>query len=107
VTERLILPQRRGCETFELPWGGLTRGHLVSFGRFSTGRISEVFIGAGRSGEAIEAMARDAAILMSLNFQHEVLVESIAHAITRDSQNNPLSIIGAVADQLLEREKGL
>jgi len=104
MTERNVLQMRRGCETFELGWGGLARGHVVSFGRFITGKISEVFISGGKSGEQVEGIARDGAVLVSLALQHGVPLSTIKHALTRDSQDNPQSIIGAVVDQLYELE---
>ena len=59
-----------------------------------------MFITGGKSGEVIEAMARDAAILFSLCRRFGVPVEVMQHGITRDSQGRPVSIIGTAIDLL-------
>ena len=102
MTERHTLPMRRYCETFELPYGGLTNGHIVNVGRYPDGAVAEVFISGGRSGETVQAMARDSGVILSLALQYGVPLSAIRHAITRDSQNLPQSIIGAVVDRLVE-----
>lgn len=98
---REALPQRRRAETFELDWGGLNLPHTITVGYYNDGRVGEVFIDAGKSGEVVEAIARDGAILLSLAIQHGADIEAIARAITRDSQSKPTSIIGAVIDELV------
>jgi hypothetical protein len=57
------LPQRRYSQTFALEWGGYRSPHFVTCGFYEDGRLGEVFIGAGKSGEQVEAVARDGAIL--------------------------------------------
>jgi hypothetical protein len=106
MTDRQILPPRRAAETFDLPFGGLNRNHAVTVGYYDDGRLGEVFITGGKSGEAVEAVARDGAVLLSLALQYGVPLETVAGAITRDSQNQPSSIIGAVVDRLLVKETG-
>lgn len=98
---RRALPMRRYCETFELPFGGLTKGHVVTVGYYRDGAIGEVFISGGKSGEAVEAIARDGAVLISMALQYGVPLDTIKHALTRDSQDQPQSIIGAVVDRLM------
>src|SRR5262249_48963721 len=50
------------------------------------------------SGEVVEAIARDSAVIVSMALQHGVPIQTIAHAITRDSQGAPQTIVGAVVD---------
>lgn len=100
MTRRLPLPARRRCETFELPYGGLTSPHVVTLGYYDDGRIGEVFINGGKSGFTVEAIARDGAIMTSLALQHGVTIETMHHAITRNSQDEPQSIVGAVVEGL-------
>lgn len=102
MVERRLLPMRRHCETFELPFGGLTKGHVVTVGFYRDGTVGEVFIAGGKSGEQVEAIARDFAVVLSMAVQHGVPLDSIRHAMTRDSQGQPSSIAGAVVDQLKE-----
>jgi ribonucleoside-diphosphate reductase alpha chain len=100
MSERRVLPQRRRCETFEMAFGGLTKGHTITVGVFEDGSLGEVFISGGKSGEMVEAIARDGAVLLSMALQHGVSLDTIKHSITRDSFGRPLSIVGAVVDQL-------
>lgn len=102
MTARRPLPMRRHCETFELPFGGLTKGHIVTVGFYRDGAIGEVFITGGKSGEQVEAIARDFAVVLSLALQYGVPIDDILHAMTRDSQGQPSSIAGAVVDRLQE-----
>jgi len=100
MTERRPLPARRNCQTFELPYGGLNRSHFVTVGYYDDGKMGEVFISGGKSGEMVEAIARDGAVLLSIALQYGADLEAIRHAITRDSMGQPSSIVGAVVDQL-------
>lgn len=99
---RNALPQRRRAETFEVAFGGLTRSHTVTVGYYDDGAIGEVFINGGKSGELVEAIARDGAVMLSMALQYGVPIETIRHSITRDAQGEPSSIIGAVVDRLSE-----
>ena len=102
MTERRALPARRLCDTFEIPFGGLNRCHTITVGYYDDGRIGEVFISGGKSGEQVEAIARDGAVLLSIALQYGASLDTIRHAITRDSQEQPQSIVGAVVDRLAQ-----
>jgi hypothetical protein len=102
MTERHTLPVRRRSETFDIPWGGYTRYHTVTVGYYDDGKIGEVFINGGKSGEQVEAIARDGAVLLSIALQHGVPLDTVRSAITRDGQGEPSSIVGAVVDRLRE-----
>lgn len=101
MTERNALPMRRDSETFEINFGGLKNSHVVTVGYYSDGTLGEVFINGGKSGEQVEAIARDGAVLLSLALQHGVALDTIKNALTRDAQNQPQSIIGVVVDRLV------
>lgn len=103
---RRLLPAKRRCETFTLPFGGLSRNHSVTIGYYEDDMPGEVFITGGKSGEMVEAIARDSAILLSFCLQHGVPLDAIRHAITRDAQNTPLSIVGVVVDKLVVDDTG-
>jgi hypothetical protein len=98
MSERSILPQRRANETFDLRVGA----HLfsVTVGYYAGMRVGEVFINGGRTGSDMDAVTRDAAVLLSIALQYGVPVETIAHAVTRESNGSASSIIGAVVDRL-------
>jgi hypothetical protein len=99
---RETLPLRRRSETFELPFGGLKEPHVVTLGFYNDGRIGEVFINGGKSGEVVEAIARDSAVILSMALQHGVPLETIAHALTRDGQDQPQTVVGVIVDMLMK-----
>lgn len=101
------LPSRRYSESFALRFGGRNRTFHITCGYYDHGRrqLGEVFVSGGKSGQDDEALARDGAVLISLGLQHGVPLGIMGGAITRNQDGSPSSIIGAVLDQLLEREK--
>lgn len=100
ATTRRALPQRRNCETFDVDYGGLNKHHTVTVGFYDDGTPGEVFIDGGKSGEQVQAIAHDGAVLLSMALQHGVSLDTIRHAITRDGQGQPSSIVGVVVDRL-------
>ena len=102
MTERRALPMRRHAETFEIDFGGLNKSHTVTVGYYDDGSPGEVFINGGKSGEQVEAIARDGAVLLSIALQHGASLDTIKRALTRDGQDAPQSIVGAVVDRLTE-----
>ena len=72
----------------------------VTVGFFDDGAPGEVFVNSRKPGGDVEAIARDAAVLLSLALQHGVPVETIRHAVTRCSDGSPVSILGAVVDRI-------
>ena len=104
MTNRRELPMRRRCETFDLEFGGLSKSHMVSVGYYADNTPGEVFINGGKSGEQVEAIARDGAVLISMCLQHGATLDTISHAITRDGQGEAQSIVGVVVDRLLEKD---
>jgi hypothetical protein len=105
MTNRQHLPARRRSETFDLQWGGLAMPHTITVGFFEDGRIGEVFINGGKSGEQVEAIARDGAISLSFALQYGADINAIGKAVTRDARGVPQTIVGAVVDQLVELAK--
>ena len=97
---RETLPPRRHCETFDIEFGGLSRFHTITAGYYDDGRVGEVFINGGKSGEQIQAIARDGAVLISLALQYGAPLETIARALTRDDRDQPTTILCTVVDQL-------
>ena len=92
---RRTLPQRRAAETFDMRFWN--QPFTVTVGFYADGTPGEVFIDS-RSGGDVEAVARDAAVTLSLGLQHGVPIESIRHAVTRGVSEEPASILGAVVD---------
>lgn len=100
---RQELPLRRRSETFEIDFAGLKKAHTVTVGYYEDGRVGEVFLNGGKSGEVVEAIARDGAVILSMALQHGVPIETIGHAITRDGQGMPQTIVGVVVDMLTRK----
>jgi len=95
---RRPLPGRRPCETFELKHGSHPP-FKVSVG-YDKGEPMEVFVTGAKVGSETEAIARDGAILLSLAIQYGVPLEVIRRAITREQDETPSTVIGAVIDIL-------
>ena len=100
MPDRRQLPQRRYSETVEITGGGFDRRFAVTLGYYDDGAIGEVFITGGKSGQEIEAIARDGAVALSLALQYGAQIDNLISAITRDENGNPSSIIGAVLDRM-------
>jgi hypothetical protein len=103
MSMRDVLPQRRGNETFEMRHGGQNTVFAVTLGFYPDGRLGEVFIHGAKAGSETDGIARDGAVLLSIALQYGVPLETIKHAITRDPNGAPSTIIGAVVDRLTER----
>jgi hypothetical protein len=100
---RRILPQRRFAETLNLTHGEQRGKYKVTIGYFPDGKIGEVFVNAAKVGSEAESIARDGAILLSLAIQHSVPIDTIRHAIGRNEDGSPSTIIGTVVDELIKR----
>ncbi len=98
---RTPIPTRREGETFRLLHNG--GEHAFGVSRFPDGQVAEVFAYAhyGKGVDA-ETYARDASIILSLALQHGAPLETIWHALTRDDQNRPATLIGAIVERLVE-----
>jgi hypothetical protein len=96
MSARKRLPNRRMGETFELECAGLK--YTCTVGRYSDGRIGELFLNNHKSNSASDANARDAAIVCSLALQNGVPLETIRRALLRDSQGRPSTPLGTVLD---------
>jgi hypothetical protein len=100
MTARERLPNRRQCESFEL------RHHALAFtccaGFYPDGRIAEVFLSSNKPGSPIEAIARDAAITVSIALQFGADLQTIRAALTRDHDGGPATPLGAALDALAE-----
>jgi len=95
---RTRLSDRRECTTFDVRHGA-QRFH-VSIDYFRDGTVPEIFINGPKSGSDLEATARDAAIVLSIARQYGVPLDEIRHAVTRNADGSPGSIIGAVLERL-------
>jgi len=95
---RQKLENRRHHEVFTFEhWG---QKYHAGVGRDSRGEIREVWINAGKTGEQLETLARDSAVILSIALQNGSLLSDLRHSITRDRHGNPQGPIGALLDAL-------
>jgi hypothetical protein len=104
MSTRQRLPNRRGSETFDVELAGLHYTATVSY--FANGDPAEVFIANHKRGNASDIAARDAGILISLALQFGCPAQTIAYAVSRNSDGTASSIVGAVLDKALLNNTG-
>jgi ribonucleoside-diphosphate reductase alpha chain len=98
TTARARLPNRRLAETFELEVAGLR--YTCTIGRYLDGTIGEIFLNNHKSNSAADVNARDAAIVTSIAIQFGAGIETIRHALCRDSQGRASGPLGAALDRI-------
>jgi hypothetical protein len=98
MTTRERLPNRRSCESFEFRHAGLD--FTLCAGSYPDGRIAEIFLSSHKPGSPIEAIARDAAVTVSIALQFGADLETIRAALTRDHDGGPATALGAALDAI-------
>lgn len=83
---RRRLPNRRAHELLDFEHGGIR--YTVGFGYFEDGGIAELFLNTRKYGTAVDTNARDAAVAASLLLQHGCSIETLSHALTRNSDGS-------------------
>src|SRR3954452_10168181 len=98
---RRRLAQRRQHQLVDFEHAG--HRYTAGIGFFDTGELAEIFINVpGRSGSAIETVARDAAILASICLQYGAPTEVIRRALTRNGDGSAGGPLGVVLDLLAQ-----
>jgi hypothetical protein len=64
------------------------------------GDIAEIFLSSNKPGSEIEAMARDAAVTVSIALQCGTGLETIRSALTKDDTGGPATLLGAALSAL-------
>ena len=98
MTARERLPNRRHCVSCEFSHGGLV--FTLCAGSYPDGRIAEIFLSSHKPGSPIEAIARDAAVTVSIALQFGADLETIRQALTKDHEGGPATLLGAALDKL-------
>jgi hypothetical protein len=75
MSARERLPNRRRCESFEFEHAGLA--FTMTAGFCLDGRVAEIFLSSNKPGSLIEAIARDAAVTVSIALQFGADLETI------------------------------
>jgi len=97
MRSRRRLANRRGAETFDFEHAG--HRFSLTVGRFSDGKPAEIFLSSSKPGSLIEAIARDAAVTVSIALQFGADLETIRGALTKDHDGGPATLLGAALDQ--------
>jgi hypothetical protein len=100
TTGRLRLPNRRGHELLDFEHGGIR--YTAGAGRFEDGGLAEIFLSAAKHGTAVDVSARDAAVAASLLLQHGCSVDTLRHALTRNSDGSASGPLARALDLLAE-----
>lgn len=103
--DRRRLPQRRVHQLVDFSHAG--HRFTAGLGFFDDGRLAEVFLNVpGRAGSAIEAVARDAAVVASIALQYGAPAETLRRAVTRNTDGSASGPLGAVLDLLATSDAG-
>ncbi|MCW2286220.1 ribonucleoside-diphosphate reductase alpha chain [Rhodoblastus acidophilus] len=97
---RIRLPNRRLHEIHDLEFQG--QHFTLGVGRFDDGALAEVFIDPAKSSQ-MTAIARDAAVCVSIALQHGVPSDALRSAVTREATGEAAGLVGAVLDLLEAR----
>jgi hypothetical protein len=98
MSDRRRLPDRRGCETFELECNG--QRYLATVSHFADGTLGEIFLNSVKLGSAIDTAARDSAIVASIALQSGADLDTLRRALCRDARGNASGPLGAALDRL-------
>lgn len=112
MTDRRPLPMRRPTYTFDIHDESGRIDLTVSFSTFEKPgvlpphAVAEIFVTSRKIGSGAEAIARDAAILLSLAVQYGCPLDTILHALTRNQDGTPQSVMGRVVDRVTREARG-
>lgn len=77
---------------------------MAGVGHYDDGRLAEIFLNAEKGGTAIDAAARDSAVVASIALQHGVGIETIRHALMRNGSSIASGPLGTLLDLLASEE---
>jgi hypothetical protein len=101
--QRDRLPNRGPSETVAFEHGGAE--FTMTAWCYGDGRLGEIFINAGHANSALDALASDAAIVISFALQHGADIAAIRSAMKCNSQGEPSSPIGFALDLLSTEQR--
>jgi hypothetical protein len=103
MTHRQTLPNRRRCETLEIEHAG--HRFSLTFSSYHDGRPAEIFLSSRHIGSPLEAIARDAAVTVSIALQHGAHLSTICAALTKDHEGGPATLLGAALAAITEASR--
>lgn len=92
------MPARRSHDVTSIVHAGMVA--TIGTGRHADGRLGEVFVDVAKVGTALEALGKDASILVSIALQHGASIDELRHSMSRQEDGAPQSLIGAVLDEI-------
>ena len=98
MTGRACLPDRRSAVTRTVRWAD--QDFEVTVGRYPDGRPGEVFVTAGKTAEAVQQLAADAAVLLSVGLQHGLTPAQLGASLPRHADGRPYTVVGVLTDLL-------
>jgi len=101
------LANRRAHESFAFEHGDMDfrislGRELICIERQRLGPVMEVFLNAEQVNSAVDVLVGDGAILISLLLQHGCSIETINHAMKRNQDGSPSSVLGRAAALIAE-----
>jgi hypothetical protein len=104
MSARRRLPHRRSAVALDIEHTG--HRYRLQLGYFpNRGGVAEVFVDSAKPDSALDAVAADASILVSLLLQFGATPAEIGHALRRNPDGSPASLIGAVIDQIAKESQ--
>jgi hypothetical protein len=97
---RTVIPNRRQSEIVSFVHNGIKFDGQISY--LPDWTPCEIFIEGGKPGTAVQSVARDSAVAVSLALQHGTPLETLREAMTRD-ENGAAGPIGAFLDIITEK----
>ncbi len=93
------MPQRRGHEGFNLEHDGIA--YHLGVGRYPDGTVGELFLSTVKASSALNALARDVAITLSVGLQSGVPLAAYRKCVQRQPDGTPASLLGTVLDCIM------
>jgi hypothetical protein len=72
--------------------------YVAGIGRYEDGRLGEVFLNVAKTGTAVETMAHDLAVTISIALQHGAPIETLRRALKRERDGSAAGPIGRLLD---------
>lgn len=96
---RTALPQRRRLVSVGFEFEG--HKYHLGVGPYPNGRVGEVWLATAKASSALEAMARDVAIVLSVALHSGMTIATFQAAVQRRPDGGPASLLGTVLDLIV------
>ncbi len=96
AANRRRLPNKRRATTFKFDHSGFRWHATVHHG--PAGELLEMFLSTAKTGELLESMSKDMALVTSLALQYGCPLETLRAGLTRDTGGEALSPLARALD---------